>query len=294
MKAFTLVLFLATCVFTSIVSTATATTNSPPSGFDLTKLRKFYDAKGENPETSIAELIFYLREEVAHPSQPRMGVGGGPIDTVYVQDVMITVMAQAVPQQTLLRAYSQEKDNTIKTRLMLALATAGDRTFLTDVQDLLETSDDNLIRLAATRALRNAPKERLEAVLPTVRDDTYSRIVFRDGRYVKVYPIRQSAHEALAQANVTPKGWTFEVPLTAETEAAALATVLDDENIGQSVAVLQAVRNSSPAEAVRIAQTFVEANARKPRMAPAIRQAQEILNTLKDRGTNTVQNPRSD
>jgi hypothetical protein len=223
-----------------------------------------------------------------------MGIGGGPIDTVYVQSVIIAVMGQTVPKQSLLQALNHERDDTIKVRIMFALVAAGDRTFLNEVQSLLRSSNDNLTRLAATHAFRNAFKEDIEAILPTMRDDTYSCIVFRDGRYFKVYPIRQAAYEALSQARVPAKGWELEVPLTAEAEVAALATVLDDGNIGQSVAVLQAIRKSSPAEAARIAKTFVEANAKKPHLALAIREAEKILGASEDRGTNSVQNAKPD
>jgi hypothetical protein len=250
---------------------------SPAVGFDLTRLRKFYDDRNQDSDAAIRELATYLQEELASPSPPRMGVGGGPIDTVYVQDVIITVMAQTIPKESLLQALHEQSDDRIKDRMRVALVAAGDQTFVNWVEALLSEAKDNLTRLIAVRALRNAPRKGAEPALAAMRDNTYSRIVFRHGAYYKVYPIRRSAHEALTQLGVVAKDWQLEVPLHAQTGAEALSAVLDDENAEQSVAVLQVLESASRGDATRVARNFLEARAANPQLAAAVKEAERIL-----------------
>lgn len=252
-------------------------TNSYETGFDLTKLRVFYDDKDMDNDAKIQQMVEYLRAEISHPSKPRMGVGGGPIDTIYIQNVIITVMAQTVPQEALLKTFNQESDKKIRDRIMLALLYTGHETFVNDVRVMLQSQDNNLFRLAGVRALRNARKKDLVPLLLDMRKDTYSRIVFRDGAYHKVYPIRQAAHHMLANLGADAEDWTLEVPLRVETEAEALVSILDDENAEQCLTALRVLKEDSGAAAKGIIKRFVQKNATKSRLAPAVKEAQRIL-----------------
>lgn len=239
-----------TLLFASGTSIFSADTNSSRKRFDLTKLRKFSDDKNMDDNVKMQEMLTYLKEEVTHPSWPGRGFGGGPIDTVYVQRVIIGVMGQTVSRETLLEALNKETDAKIRDRLKIALVSAGDKTFLYDIQSFLQNTGDNLLRLASAWALRGiADKDLgdLEPLLISLHNDTYSRVVFRDvgndaGSY-KVYPIRQAAYEALTRLGARPKGWILEVKLKVDTQIEAIRSILDDENPQQCVTILRMLRD---------------------------------------------------
>jgi hypothetical protein len=254
--------------------------------FDLTRLRKFYDDKDMDPNTKMQQLVIYLKNEVNNPSQPRMGVGGGPIDTVYIQNVITTVMAQTVPNKTLLEALNKEADEKIKDRIMIALVFAGDKTFVPRVRSFLKRDEDNMLREGAALALRDVNEKELEPHLIALQYDTYSRVGFQGvgnaGGYRKIYPVRKAAYEALSRIGAKPKGWILEVPLAVNTKIEAAASILDDENPEQCVAILQMLGRYPAPEARKIINKFLKDSVGKPYLAPAVKEAEKILRKIEN------------
>ncbi len=282
-----IMMLVITLLFACDVSIFADSTDSSQNNFDLTRLRKFYDDKDMDPNTKMRQLVTYLKKEVSHPSQPRMGVGGGPIDTVYIQNVIITVMAQTVPQETLLKALNKETDKKIKDRIMIASVFSGDTTFIPSVQSFLKRAYHNLFRLGAVRAIRNVTNKDLEALLIALRHDTYSRVVIRDvgstGGYQKVYPVRQAAYDALSRLGARPKGWVLKVPLAVNTEIEAVASILDDENPEQCVTILQMLGDYPGPQARIIVNRFLKDSVGKPHLVPAVKEAEKTLRKIENK-----------
>lgn len=289
MKSFTFTLAAMIFAFGTLVG---AETRVRPTGFDLTKLRAVSEGKLRSTQEGMNQLLSYLREEIAHPSSPRLGIGGGPIDTIYVQSVIVGVMAGAVPPPMLLDAIQEKANGDLRTHLLLALVLAGDQTFVDEACALFENSENDLVRVLVARAARNFPKEKAVALLAGAQHDMYSRIADRDGEYVKIYPVRQAAHESLLQLKVPAPDWTLVVPLAAETRAAALASILEDGNSRQSASVLQAIGYISPAEARLIAQAFLEKHEGDPGFALPVAEAKKVLDANPAAGLDTV--PRAE
>ncbi|MCH8120533.1 MAG: hypothetical protein IIC00_12485 [Planctomycetes bacterium] len=278
-----IMMLVITLLFACDLSIFAESTDSSRDNFDLTRLRKFYDDKDMDSGTKMRQLVTYLKKEVSHPSQPRMGVGGGPIDTVYIQNVIIMVMAQTVPQETLLKALNKETDKKIKDMIMLALVSAGDQTFFNDVRPFLQSAYHNLFRLGAVRALRDVSKKELKPQLIALQYDTYSRVVFRDGAYRKVYPIRKAAYEALSRIGAKPKGWLLELPLAVNTEIEAVASILDDENPEQCVTILQMLGDYPGPQARTIVNRFLKDSVGKPHLVPAVKEAEKTLRKIENK-----------
>jgi hypothetical protein len=261
--------------------------DSSHGNFNLTRLRKFYDDKDMDPNTKMRQLVTYLKNEVNHPSQPGMGVAGGPIDTVYIQNVITVVMAQTVPRKTLLEALNKEVDEKIKDRIMIALVFAGDKTFVPRVQSFLKRDEENVLREGSARALIDVNKKELEPQLIALQYDTYSRVGIEDvgntGGYRKVYPIRKAAYEALSRLGTKPKGWILEVPLAVHTEIEAAASILDDENPEQCVAIVQMLGRYPAPQARKIVNKFLQDSVGKPHLAPAIKEAEKTLRKIENK-----------
>jgi hypothetical protein len=253
-------------------------TNSHEGRFDLTKLREFYDTNGMDGDAKVHQLVAYLRQELARPSQPAMGIGGGPIDTVYIQEVIIDVMVQTVPPASLLKAFNGESDKKIKDRIMFALLGAGDQTFVKDVLSLLRDPSDSLSRLAAVRALEKTKNQDVVPLLERMRYDRYSRAAFRNGVYHKVYPVRQAARRVIVGSGAKADDWALELPLPAASETQALGSILEDEDPEQCVTVLRTLEKRSGGDVKRIIENFAAQNAAKSHLAQAVQEARRILN----------------
>lgn len=257
-------------------------TNSFGRGFDLTKLQVCYTTNAMSGDAKMALLIEYLRGELGIPSSPRMGPGGGPIDTLYVQDVILSVMAQTVPQESMLKVYTHEPDRMITSRIMLALAAAGHSGVSNELYSSLQNQKDPLFLLAGARGLAKArDKDAAKSLLEGMRLNTYSRVAVRTGHYYKVYPIREAAHQAIAKLGFKAGDWERDVPLDASTENEALGTLFQDEDPGQCANVLQILGKRHEDEARAIVERFVVQKANDPRLAKVVEEGRQILRESK-------------
>ncbi|HZP81379.1 MAG TPA: hypothetical protein VFB21_07060 [Chthonomonadaceae bacterium] len=124
-------------------------------GFNLAKLRPIVDDHSIPPAERIARGVAYLKEELASPSPESWGLAGGPIDTGYIQEVIVGVLA--FPGVEAPKALRQQRDNAtdkrMKDRLTISLGLAGAQDTIPDILRIARTDPEGAVRTTALRAL---------------------------------------------------------------------------------------------------------------------------------------------
>ncbi len=179
---------------------------NPKQPFDLTKLQPFFDEKIIIDQAERADkLVSYLKEEIASPSPPRMGPGGGPIDSGYIQGAIIHALGLVVTPELIKNALDKETDKDIRDKLTVALGLAGDKNTLKSLIEILKGHTEGSVRLYAARALANfSDTESVDALVHALKDD-YTRIVIEDtgsGDKYTIYPVREEAVRGLRMLGV--------------------------------------------------------------------------------------------
>ena len=108
-------------------STTRASGQGPGQGFDLTRLRPVMEDTKTPAGKRLSQGIAFLRQELTNPSPERWGVGGGPIDTGYIQQSMTGAIAfpGADAPSALRKLRDVETNAAMKDRLTVALAMTG-------------------------------------------------------------------------------------------------------------------------------------------------------------------------
>jgi hypothetical protein len=124
--------------------------------FDLRQLSSVQDGKPAFANERIKQGVQFLQQELANPSDPSWGVGGGPIDTGYVQSAILGTLkfpgAQA--PSSLREQWKEATDPRLKDLLAIPLAALGAEEALPTVIRLARNDKDGSIRLTAIIALR--------------------------------------------------------------------------------------------------------------------------------------------
>lgn len=124
-------------------------------GFDLAQLAPLHDSSGGTPAERIAKGIAFLQQELANPSPPRWGVGGGPIDSGYVLQAIIGSIAfPGAEDPAALRRYRDQAISVrIKRLLTISLAETGAQDTIPDLLRLVRSEPEGGVRYEAVLAL---------------------------------------------------------------------------------------------------------------------------------------------
>jgi|GEM_PF-2480616 len=178
------------------------------------------------PAERAEKCLSLLKEEMANPSRSVMGTGGGPIDTGYVQNVIIGSFihssAPNVSEQECLEvrdwansALKREEDKNVRDRLTLVLGHTGDKSVVPQLVEILQNHPEGFMRFEAAMALyaTNDPSS-VPALKRALNSDTYARVrtggcleAPLSGEQMVYSPVRAAAARALTRLGVTvPKG----------------------------------------------------------------------------------------
>ncbi|MCW3097014.1 MAG: hypothetical protein JWL77_2632 [Chthonomonadaceae bacterium] len=123
--------------------------------FDLRQLSSIQDGMPASAKERIEQGVRFLQQELASPSDPSWGMGGGPIDTGYIQSVILSTLkfpgAQA--PSILRQQWKGATDPRLKDLLAISLAELGAEDVIPTVIRLARDDKDGSIRMTAMIAL---------------------------------------------------------------------------------------------------------------------------------------------
>jgi hypothetical protein len=183
-----------------------------------------------SPAKRVEACVRLLQEEMASPSAPEFGIGGGPIDSGYLQEVIMGVVGvfpQRAAQREEIRALlaarlasTPASNQALRERFTIMLGYTGDRAVVPQLVRMLEQHPEGFMRFSAVMALREIEQneDAVPALQRAVASDTYARI--RSGSSIRlpgqheydsitmVYsPVRDMAAQILRRKGVSvPKG----------------------------------------------------------------------------------------
>lgn len=291
----TMAVFLAIGVVALIVaaSSAECRTSSETSA----ALRKLSEGiLPQSPAQRVDTRLKLLQEEMASPSTPGFGIGGGPIDTGYVQEVIMgtvcTFAQKGAEREEIRRIVAAKLASTpvpsqaLRDRLTIILGHCGDTSVGPRLVEIIEKHPDGFMRFGAAMALREMPEytEAIPALRRVVAQDTYARIRFSDSkqRYdsvTMVYsPVRAVAVTALYRMGQSvPKGAEV-VP--AKYGVQTIAPLLYDSRSSVCTEVIEILGTIGSAEAEAALQTFIDKKKGMPGAEGLVSEARQALQKL--------------
>jgi hypothetical protein len=172
-----------------------------------------------SPGDRVQTFMSMLTKEMQTPSTPIMGMGGGPIDSGYVQEVImgcVCTWAQKDDERASIRAVlktyvASASDPALQDRLAVMLGYTADRSVVPTLTRILRTDPEGFMRHSAALALgRLLDPASVPALKEALATDTYARV--RSGGCVgprykgadAVYaPVRLAASVALRRMGET-------------------------------------------------------------------------------------------
>ena len=124
--------------------------------FDSARVRALGDARGGVPASvRLADGIALLREECAISRSPRWGAAGGPVDSGYIQGVIVGDLAfpAADAPDQLKDAIAHEKDAHVRDCLTVVLGEIGDQGVLPELVRIAAHDPQGALRQSAVMAL---------------------------------------------------------------------------------------------------------------------------------------------
>lgn len=254
--------------------------------FDLTKLQKFYFDKTMTSQQRLDGLVKYLKEEMADPSYPGIGPGGGPIDTGYIQRMMIWALGQTVDAADLAKARKATEDSALHQRFTVALGRAGDRSLVRDLCEMVVKDPRGFMREAAASSLRELKDPSSSHALRAALADRYSGIGISDvgpGPHItKMYLVREAAAGALRALGEKVEGVVTEVPLEVGSIPEALSRLFEDEQPDVCLSTVQLL-DCFGAEGLPYIRAFLNENEGDETLKEAVEEARRILEAAKNR-----------
>ena len=253
--------------------------NSVEKRFDLRKLREFYDDREMPSQQRLDGLLGYLKEEIGNPSPPGLGIGGGPIDSGYVQGVIVQVMGQTIPAEDLVAARTQETNPAFQERLTVALGIAGDKSMIPDLILILGHHPEGFLRQKAAMALADFKESSLKPAFNDAIEDRYSRVRISGiggGGISKIYPVREAAARGLRLLGdeVSPDLYIDARRTSDATEA--ISWLLEDKDPGVCLSAVTMLGEYGEG-GIPYLQEFAEANRSDPTVKAAVRAARDII-----------------
>ena len=271
------------------------------------RLAELREITGQYPPVSAAErvkrCIELLQKEMASPSAPVFGEGGGPIDTGYIQNVIMGSVCTAEHRGRIreeIRAAIADKiktvpesDKALRERLSLMLCLAGKKSMLPQVLEIMEHHPDGFMRFQAVAAIREAwaysgleiSDAAIDALQSVMETDNYASISFggcfpaHDSKTKVISVSRKMAAEVLRLNGVQVRKGTEE--LDAKYGVARLNPLLytKDTNLTQTVVgVLGAIGGP---EAEGALQAFIWQKSSEDDAKSCVEEARQALARLR-------------
>jgi len=254
--------------------------NSKPHFFDLTNLQKFYFDKTMTSQQRLQGLMEYLKKEMADPSYPGFGPGGGPIDNGYIQLQMIGVLGHTVDAKDIAAARDKATNPALRQRLTLALGQAGDRRVAQELAKILLHHPRGFMREAAARGLYEIKDSASKGALRAALTDRYSGIAVSDvgpgPHIIKLYPVRQRAAAALRALGEKVDGIVTEVTLDVGSIAEAISWLFEDKQPDVCISAVQILGRYGQ-EGLPYLKKFVEENQGNKTLKAALEAARSII-----------------
>jgi len=258
--------------------TAQDNSNRVIPSFSLTQLRRFQDP-GLSSAERLRGLLAYLRCEMQNPRLPKLGIGGGPIDSGYVQGVIVAKMGRLVTAEDLTRAVSKETSRAVADRLIVARGLAGDRSVIPRLIRILERHPEGFLRQKAAMALAGLKDPSTKAALHAALRDRYTRLSFPGvgpPRSCKIYPVRQAAAAGLrALGEQVPPEICTDVRQVAD-RPEAISWLFEDKQPDVCLSAVQILGRYGE-EGLPYLKKFVEENQGNKTLKAALEAARSII-----------------
>ena len=219
------------------------------------------------------------------PTPPALGPGGGPIDSGYVQGVIVGVMGQTVAPKDLSRARAEETNPVLQDHLAVALGLAGDKSVTSQLIEILKREPNGALRQNVAIGLADFKESSVKPTLYAMLDDNYSRIMISGvggGGISKIYPVREAAARGLRLLGeqVSPDLYTDARRASDVTEAIAWLLEDKDPQVCQSAVTLLGQQGEAGAPYLK---AFVEQNVSDPTLQAALEAAQALISEADSR-----------
>lgn len=146
---------LKTALALTVVGLCFSLTPANGQTFDLRQLGSVQDGTPATAQERIKQGVKFLEQELATPSDSSWGLGGGPIDTGYIQGVILSTLkfpgAQA--PNVLRQQWKDATDPRLKELLAISLAELGAEDVVPTVVRLARDDANGSIRMTAMIAL---------------------------------------------------------------------------------------------------------------------------------------------
>ena len=162
-----------------------------------------------NPLTSLQTLevvLQWFEGERREPSAPSLGLGGGIIDSGYIQGQLVIALANAGPPGSLdwLLSSGKVADEVTQDVLRLALAACGDGRQIEPLIRILRVHDNPDFRwLAAERLGLLGASEAIPALEAALQDPFSAKVYATAAHGDTLYPVRDAAQSALRRLRDT-------------------------------------------------------------------------------------------
>ena len=251
----------------------------------------------------VAGCVELLMQEMKSPSSAGFGPGGGPVDTGYIQEVImgsVCTFTQKEAERIQIRSILAKKlestpssDQALRDRLTIMLGSTGDVSVMPQLTSIMEHHPDGFMRYSAVMALREMSldalrnsEECVSALKGVIEKDTYARIRFGDSHgpmddsTTMVYsPSRNMAAEVLRRIGVpAPKG--VEV-VEAKYGVQRVEPLLYDSSNPRCIqASIEVLGRIGSIEARMALQTFIDKETEVAGMKQLVKEAQVTLDKL--------------
>jgi len=270
----------------------------------LAALRNVTETVPAPPAASrVAGCVELLKQEMKSPSSAGFGPGGGPIDTGYIQEVImgsVCTFTQKEAERNQIRSILAKKlestpssDQALRDRLTIMLGSTGDVSVMPQLTSIMEHHPDGFMRYSAVMALRQMSldtirnsEECVSALKRVIEKDAYARIRFGDSlgpmydSTTMVYsPLRNIAAELLRRTGMpVPKG--VEVVEAKYGVQRVEPLLYDSSNPGCIQASIQVLGRIGSIEARTALQTFINKETEVVGMKQLVKEAQVTLDNL--------------
>jgi len=149
-------------------------------------------------------LIAYLKNEMANPRMSTTGLGGGVIDSDYIQEQIILSLGLVGDLAILKESLEQAEDEALSDRLVVALGLVGDREASPRLIQIVGVSQHGFLRALAARALGDLEEIASISTLKKALKDPFSQMASNSlqGQFTS-YPVREEAAGALRRLGLS-------------------------------------------------------------------------------------------
>lgn len=245
------------------------------------------------PQEPVDGCPALLKQEMASPSIPMMGEGGGPIDSGYLQAVIVgsvcTYAQKGVEREAIRKVVAERleavpaTDNAMHDRLTIILGLTGDPSAVAPVMKILDESTEWFLRAMAATALGEInDRKAIPALQRAMLNDNHVQIRFGDCltsydvKHMVFSPTRLYAAEILRLRMGVPVPDDVEV-LDRSYGVARLEPLLYMGDAQLTEPVIDTLAELGGPQAQQALTTFIDKSDQKPELSPMVSKARSAL-----------------